>query len=156
MIITLTLDKMMIFVLQGLTEIEINTAVDRADQQAPPTVPNATAPPLPPRPLTPIHHPPQPRTWSEYALMAAVVGGVGYAVVHFVKVSPLQFIWHSFIHSSLAGQSYLIPWLNSPRVQEQRLEEVHASVNQLQATVSETVSSLAESTRSIQVCVCVM
>ena len=43
-----------------------------------------TPPPLPPRPLAP---PPRQRSWSEYAVMAAVVGSVGYAVVYFVRVS---------------------------------------------------------------------
>ena len=74
----------------GLNDAEIDKAVKLAQQQgalAPASNQNAAIagpPPLPPRPPTP---PPRPRTWSEYAVMAAVVGGVGYAVVYFVRVS---------------------------------------------------------------------
>lgn len=75
--------------LSGLTEAEIDAAVSRAESTPPPS--NGQNPPqLPPRPLTPPHHRPQPRTWSEYAVMAAVVGGVGFALAHFFRVSFLR------------------------------------------------------------------
>ena len=79
----------------GLTDAEIVKAVQLAEQQgilAPPTLTNQNAalarpvgaPPLPPRSPAP---PPRERSWSEYAVMAAVIGGVGYTVVYFVRVS---------------------------------------------------------------------
>ena len=80
----------------GLNDAEIDKAMQLAKQQgalAPASNQNTAItgpPPLPPRPPTP---PPRPRTWSEYAVMAAVVGGVGYAVVYFVRVSGLQIAW---------------------------------------------------------------
>lgn len=78
----------------GLTEVEIDIAVSKASQLPPavslPAVSSGNTPPLPPRPLTPVHHPVQPpRTWSEYAIVAAVGGGVAYALVHFFKVSAM-------------------------------------------------------------------
>ena len=85
----------------GLTDAEIDKAVQTAHQQGALTpVSNQSAavtgqvapPPLPPRPLAP---PPQPRSWSEYAVMAAVVGGIGYAVVYFVRVCPTSY--HSYM-----------------------------------------------------------
>ena len=75
--------------LQGLTDEEISTAESKVQPQQLPTTagPLARAPPLPPRSLPPAAHPPpKPRTWSELAVLAAVVGGVSYAFVHFVKV----------------------------------------------------------------------
>ena len=57
-----------------------------------------TPPPLPPRPLD-APPPPQGRTWSELAVMAAVVGGVGYAVVYFIRVRSANFQREQFINS---------------------------------------------------------
>lgn len=48
-------------------------------------------------------------------------------------------------------QNYVVPWFNSPRVQEQKLEDIRASIEQLQSTVSETMASLNETNSSIQV-----
>lgn len=126
-----------------------------ANQEPHPTtialaLPSGNSPPLPPRPLNPLF---QSRSWSEYAMMAAVVGGVGYAIIHFLKVRFVS--WNVFLFHFLVVyvQNYVIPWFNAPRAQElKQLEDIHASVNQLQSTVSETVSSVAESTKSIQVC----
>lgn len=79
----------------GLTTAEIDKAVQLARKHAPPPVlaanpPSsnqievAIPPALPPRPLPP---PPRSRSWQEYVLMSVVIGGVGYAVVQFVRVS---------------------------------------------------------------------
>lgn len=135
----------------GLTELEIETAVSEATRSLPAvsTVSNGNAPPLPARPSTPIVLPTRSRTWSEYALMATVTGGVAYALIHFFKVSSMRRF--DDVPETIFPQNYVIPWFNSPRVYEQRLDDIHASVGQLQTTVNETVSSLAESTRSIQV-----
>lgn len=83
--------------LLGLTDAEIDKAVQTAQQQgalvpasnqiAAGTSPDAP-PPLPPRPLT--APPPQRRSWSELAVMATVVGGVGYAVVYFIRVCSVN------------------------------------------------------------------
>ena len=77
----------------GLTEAEISSAIKMAasvqpTQSAAAVVPfgSPSAPPLPPRPLTPLQPVQQRRKWSEYALIAAAVGGVGYALFHFVRV----------------------------------------------------------------------
>ena len=80
----------------GLTEAEIDQAIKVASKVQPPpaspaaatTPPSAVPPPLPPRALAPVQ-PVQryrPRTWGEYAMVTAVVGGVGYALYHFVRV----------------------------------------------------------------------
>ena len=78
----------------GLTDAEVEKAVEQAEQQgalAPASTNQSAvisrpvgAPPLPPRPPA---LPPRERSWSEYAVMVAVVGGIGYAVVYFVRVS---------------------------------------------------------------------
>ena len=79
----------------GLTTAEIDKAVQLARRHAPPPVlaanpPSsnqievAIPPALPPRPPPP---PPRSRSWREYVLMSVVIGGVGYAVVQFVRVS---------------------------------------------------------------------
>ena len=47
----------------------------------------AVAGQIAPPPLRPLAPPPRQRSWSEYAVMAAAVGSVGYAVVYFVRVS---------------------------------------------------------------------
>ena len=79
--------------LPGLTEFEIETAVSRANPspavstESLPSVSSGNAPPLPARPSTPIIRPTQSRTWSEYALMATVTGGMAYALIHFFRVS---------------------------------------------------------------------
>ena len=56
-------------------------------------------PPLPPRPLD-APPPPQGRSWSELAVMAAVVGGVGYAVVYFIRVRSANFQREQLINYS--------------------------------------------------------
>lgn len=76
----------------GLTDVEIDRAIRLAQSTVNQAVATGTsnqtvAPPLPPRPPPPT--PVRSRSWSEYALLAVVVGGVGYAVVQFVRVSPL-------------------------------------------------------------------
>ena len=79
----------------GLTTAEIDKAVQLARRHAPPPVLAATPPSsnqievaippaLPPRPPPP---PPRSRSWREYVLMSVIIGGVGYAVVQFVRVS---------------------------------------------------------------------
>lgn len=120
---------------KGLTEMEIDTAIGQSSPMGPPatTTMGTAPPPLPQRHLIPISHPPllQSRTWREYAVLAAVAGGVTYALFHFFK-------------------NYVIPWFNGPKEHAQKLADVHASVNQLQSTMNQTIGSLAESTRSIQ------
>ena len=76
--------------LPGLTDAEITQAIQLAATQnkqlglGNDIVLSGQAPPLPARHLNPS----VPRTtWREYALMTAVVGGVGYALYHFVRVS---------------------------------------------------------------------
>ena len=73
----------------GLTDAEINQAMQLAGVSTnvspdPANYQIAQAPPLPVRTLNP-----PPRTWSEYALIAAVVGGVGYGLYHFIKVKTI-------------------------------------------------------------------
>lgn len=79
----------------GLTTAEIDKAVQLARRHAPPPIlaanpPSsnqievAIPPALPPRPPPPSPHS---RSWREYVLMSVVIGGVGYAVVQFVRVS---------------------------------------------------------------------
>ena len=92
-----------------MTTAEIDKAVQLARKHAPPPVLAAnplssnqievTIPPaLPPRPPPP---PPRSRSWQEYVLMSVVIGGVGYAVVQFVRVSCLH-IKHLTMNLSLA------------------------------------------------------
>ena len=80
----------------GLTEQEISMAEGMVPQQ-PSAGPLTRAPPLPPRALTPALPPSNPRTWSDYAVMAAVFGGVSYAIFHFVKVSLKYEPWNCVI-----------------------------------------------------------
>ena len=49
-------------------------------------------------------------------------------------------------------QHYLIPWWQSPREQEQRLIAIQSSVDQLQTSMTETVTSISQSTQAIRVC----
>lgn len=77
----------------GMTESEIDNAIKLAASVQPTQSPTATtsvaptmAPPLPPRPLTPPQPVVQQRTWKDYAVTVAVIGGVGYALFHFVRV----------------------------------------------------------------------
>ena len=81
------------FLYTGLTDDEIDRAVQLAKQvpsTSQPAFPSnqvATVgmpPPLPPRPLNP---PPHQRSWSEYVVLTALVGGAGYAIVQFIRVS---------------------------------------------------------------------
>ena len=74
--------------LVGMTDAEIDAAIRLApatpsSQAVSMGIPNQIAiPPLPPRPP-----PPRSRSWSEIAVVATVVGGVGFAVVRFIRVS---------------------------------------------------------------------
>ena len=89
---------MILYLIIGLSDAEIDKAVQAAQQQGVlvPAASNqiaagtgpAAPPPLPPRPLAAL--PPQRRSWSELAVMAAVVGGVGYAVVYFIRVRSVK------------------------------------------------------------------
>ena len=98
-----------VLMITGLTDAEVEKAVQLAEQQgalAPAsTNQNAVisrpvvAPSLPPRPPAP---PPRERSWSEYAVMVAVVGGIGYAVVYFVRVS-LQLLANNHPTSNVYG-----------------------------------------------------
>lgn len=78
----------------GLTDAEIDKAIELA-KGVTPTATMTTSqpsnqivpPPLPPRPPPP---PPQSRGWKDYAVIALVIGGVGYTVIQFVRVSSSE------------------------------------------------------------------
>ena len=84
--------------ISGLTTAEIEKAVQLAKKHVPPPVLAANPPSsnqievaLPPAlPIRPPPPPPRSRSWQEYVLMSIVIGGVGYAVVQFVRVSCLH------------------------------------------------------------------
>ncbi len=74
----------------GLTDAEINTAVGIAQSSTNDGVSMGASNQIavPPRPPPPL--PLRSRSWSEYALLAVVVGGIGYAVVRLVRVSSYE------------------------------------------------------------------
>lgn len=84
--------------ISGLTTAEVDKAVELAKKHAPPPVLAANPPSsnqievaLPPAlPIRPPPLPPRSRSWQEYVLMSIVIGGVGYAVVQFIRVSCLH------------------------------------------------------------------
>jgi peroxin-14 len=120
---------------KGLSDSEIEEAV-RLFKLSPPThhhtspLPHNTPSQLSPftsHTLPPPHH----RTWRDYALVVAVVGGISYALYKLFK-------------------SYAIPWLSWRLEQSERVEEMGVAVGQLQTNLDTTVSEIRETTTSIR------
>ncbi|XP_064385091.1 peroxisomal membrane protein PEX14-like [Halichondria panicea] len=114
---------------KGLTEAEIDQAIQLAGvSNTASTITGPFAPPpLPARTLTPS----SPTSWREYALIAAVVGGVGYAVYQFVR-------------------RFVLPWFEGRGKQEQKLTDIQSSVEQLETNIRDMVTSLNTSTNTLR------
>ncbi|CAI8008792.1 Peroxisomal membrane protein PEX14 [Geodia barretti] len=120
---------------KGLSDSEIEEAV-RLSQLSPPTHHHTSPlPPSTPSQLSPFTThtlpPPHHRTWRDYALVVAVVGGISYALYKFFK-------------------GYAIPWLSWRLEQSERAEETSEAVRQLQTNLDTTVSGIRETTASIR------